>query len=263
MRRQNLPPKEDDESQDIIYGCHAVLSALQSSRQFNRIWLIAKHRYDPRFHSLLEEAKANGAVIDEVSPTRLDQLAGGGNHQGIIGQVAPYNYMELGDLITQAKEQSPQPVIVILDGITDPHNLGAIIRTAEAFGAQGVVIPQRRAAGITSTVLKVASGALEHLAVARVVNLNRALEDLKAAGFWIYGAATKHGKTLQNMNLQGAIGLVVGSEDEGLSLLTQRSCDELISIPLNGKTPSLNASVASAIALYEIYRQRFSEPIHF
>jgi 23S rRNA (guanosine2251-2'-O)-methyltransferase len=263
MRRQNLPPKEDDESQDIIYGCHAVLSALQSSRQFNRIWLISKHRYDPRFHSLLEEAKANGAVIDEVSPTRLDQLAGGGNHQGIIGQVAPYSYMELGDLITQAKAQSPQPVIVILDGITDPHNLGAIIRTAEAFGAQGVVIPQRRAAGITSTVLKVASGALEHLAVARVVNLNRALEDLKAAGFWIYGAATKQGKILQNMNLQGAIGLVVGSEDEGLSLLTQRSCDELISIPLNGKTPSLNASVASAIALYEIYRQRFSEPIHF
>jgi 23S rRNA (guanosine2251-2'-O)-methyltransferase len=151
---------------------------------------------------------------------------------------------------------------VIADGIADPHNLGAIVRTTEAVGAQGLIIPQRRAAGITSTVLKVAAGALEHLSVARVVNLHRALEELKAAGFWIYGTTANSGKQIHTIDLKGAVGLVVGSEGEGLSLLTQRCCDELISIPLAGKTPSLNASVATAMALYEIYRQRHSDPIN-
>jgi len=261
-RSAPISTDEETESQDIIYGCHSVLSALQSSRQLNRIWIITKHRYDPRFHSLLEAAKGNGTVIDEVPPTRLDQLAQGGNHQGIIAQVSPYTYLELGDLIAQAKEKSPNPVLVILDGITDPQNLGAIIRTTEAIGAQGVIIPQRRAAAITSTVMKVSTGALEHLPVARVVNLNRALEELQSSGFWIYGMATKSGKSLHSIDLKGAIGLVVGSEGDGLSLLTQRSCDELLSISLSGHTASLNASVAAAIALYEIYRQRASEPIY-
>jgi 23S rRNA (guanosine2251-2'-O)-methyltransferase len=171
--------------------------------------------------------------------------------------MSPYEYIELADLIEKAKGKSRHPVIVIAEGITDPHNLGAIIRTAEAMGCQGVVIPQRRAAGVTSTVMKVAAGALEYLPVARVVNLNRALEELKAAGFWLYGAAAKSGKSLHTINLTGAIGLVLGSEGEGLSLLTQKSCDELVSIPLAGKTPSLNASVAAAMALYEVYRQRW------
>jgi 23S rRNA (guanosine2251-2'-O)-methyltransferase len=171
--------------------------------------------------------------------------------------MSPYDYIELADLIEKAKGKSRHPVIVIAEGITDPHNLGAIIRTAEAMGCQGVVIPQRRAAGVTSTVMKVAAEALEYLPVARVVNLNRALEELKAAGFWLYGTAAKTGKSLHTINLTGAIGLVVGSEGEGLSLLTQKSCDELVSIPLAGKTPSLNASVAAGMALYEVYRQRW------
>lgn len=262
-RRSKIIHSEPEaEAQDLIYGCHSVLSALQSSRQLNRIWIISKHRYDPRFHALLEQAKNNSAIIDEVPPSRLDQIAQGGNHQGVIAQVSPYQYLELEDLIERSLAQSPNPVLVILDGITDPHNLGAIIRTTEAVGAQGVIIPQRRAAAITSTVMKVAAGALEHLPVARVVNLNRALEGLKNAGFWIYGMTTKGGKALHNMELQGAIGLVIGSEGEGLSLLTQRSCDQLVSIALSGQTPSLNASVAAAIALYEIYRQRSEEPIY-
>ena len=193
---------------------------------------------------------------------RLNQITGGGNHQGIAVQVSPYKYLELNDLITQAKETTDSPVIVIADGIVDPHNLGAIIRTAEALGVQGLIIPQRRAVGITSTVMKVAAGALENFAVARVVNLSRALEDLKAAGFWIYGTSAKAEKSLHQIDFTGAIGLVVGAEGEGLSMLTERNCDFLVSIPLKGKTPSLNASVATAISLYEICRQRLGNQIY-
>jgi 23S rRNA (guanosine2251-2'-O)-methyltransferase len=267
QQRVRLPQPNDrpvtgeEEGNDLIYGRHPVLAALESDRQLNRIWILPQLRYDPRFHALLLKAKAKGATIDEVEIKRLNQLAQGGNHQGVIAQVAPYGYTELADLIAKAKASTQEPVIVIAEGIADPHNLGAIIRTAEAIGAQGVVIPQRRAAGITSTVVKVAAGALEHLPVARVINLSRALEDLKAEGFWIYGTVAGSGKPLHSINFRGAIGLVVGSEGQGLSLLTQRCCDELVSIALLGKTPSLNASVATAIALYEIYRQRWSDKL--
>jgi 23S rRNA (guanosine2251-2'-O)-methyltransferase len=251
------PPEE--ETSDLVYGRHSVIAALEGDRKLNRIWIVPKLRYDPRFLSLLQEAKAEGAVIDEVDTQRLDRLTQHGNHQGIAAQVAPYDCIDLVDLIERAKAATDSPVILIADSITDPHNLGAIIRTAEALGSQGLVIPQRRSAGITSTVMKVAAGALEHFPVARVVNLSRALETLKEAGFWIYGTVAENGKPLHDKSLQwqGALGLVIGSEGEGLSLLTQRSCDVLVTIPLTGKTPSLNASVATAIALYEIYRQRW------
>ena len=179
-----------------------------------------------------------------------------------MAQVAPYHYQDFDQLIFQAKAQSADPVLVIIDSITDPHNLGAIIRTAEAFGAQGLILPQRRTVGVTSTVMKVAAGALEHFAIARVVNLSRALENLKQAGFWIYGTAANQGQSLEQTNLSGPVGLVIGSEGEGLSLLTQRHCDHLLSIPLAGKTPSLNASVAAAISLYEIFRQRGFHKLH-
>jgi 23S rRNA (guanosine2251-2'-O)-methyltransferase len=259
QRRHISPPlpsiKPITEDSDLIYGRHPVLSALESQRGLNRIWITTRLRYDPRFHHLILQAKDNGAVIDEVEPKRLDQITDGANHQGIAAQIAPYSYIELHELIEQAKSLT-DPVIVVADGLTDPHNLGAIIRTAEAVGAQGLVIPQRRASGITSTVVKVAAGALENFPVARVVNLGRSLEELKAAGFWIYGTAVTGSEPLHTVNFRGPIVLVVGSEGEGLSMLTQRSCDFLVSIPLLGKTPSLNASVASGMALYEIYRQR-------
>jgi 23S rRNA (guanosine2251-2'-O)-methyltransferase len=257
----NLPvnfPTEDSEN-DFVYGRHSVLAVLESKRQINRIWVTNRLHYDPRFHSLLNQAKANGAVIDEVDLKRLDRLSDGANHQGIIAQVAPHEYIDLGELIVSAKAKAKDPVIVIADGIVDPQNLGAIIRTAEAMGAQGLVIPQRRAVGITSAVMKVAAGALEHFPVARVVNLSRAIEELKEAGFWIYGTTSQSSNLIHSVDCKRALGLVVGSEGEGLSLLTQRSCDLLVSIPLAGKTPSLNASVAAAIALYEIYAQRRSE----
>ncbi len=247
---------------DLIYGRHSVLAAIEGVRHLNRIWIATKLRYDPRFHSLLSKAKANGIVVDEVEPRRLDQITQGANHQGIAAQVTPYEYVDLGDLIEQAKAATDQPVLIIADGITDPHNLGAIIRTAEALGAQGLVIPQRRASGITSTVVKVAAGALESLPVSRVININRAMEDLKNAGFWIYGAAATAAEPIDTVKFHSATVLVVGSEGDGLSLLTQQRCDVLVSIPLRGKTPSLNASVAAGMALYEVSRQRRSRVHH-
>jgi 23S rRNA (guanosine2251-2'-O)-methyltransferase len=249
------------EEPDLLYGRHPVLAALESERSLNRIWITSRLRYDPRFHALLQQAKAEGTVIDEVEPRRLDQITQRANHQGVAAQVAPYAYTDLSDLIEQAKATSDQPVLVVADSITDPHNLGAIIRTAEALGAQGLVIPQRRAVGITSTVMKVAAGALESFPVARVVNLSRALEELKAAGFWIYGTAATASQPLHTVQFNGATVLVVGAEGEGLSLMTQRCCDVLVSIPLHGTTPSLNASVAAGMALYEIYRQRWSNTL--
>jgi 23S rRNA (guanosine2251-2'-O)-methyltransferase len=251
-----------DDSAELIYGRHPVLAALEAERSLNRIWIIPRLRYDHRFHTLLQQAKTNGVVIDEVDPRRLDQMTQGANHQGVVAQAAPYEYVELAALIEQAKAKVDQPVLVVADGITDPHNLGAIIRSAEAIGAQGLIIPQRRAAGITATVAKVAAGALESFPVARVVNLNRALEDLKAAGFWMYGLEMEGSEPIHTVEFTGAIALVVGAEGEGLSMLIQRGCDRLVSIALTGNTPSLNASVATGMALYEVYRQRQFKTLH-
>lgn len=247
---------------DMIYGRHSVLAALEGQRYLNRLWITSRLRYDGRFHTLLSAAKANGTVIDEVEHRRLDQITHGANHQGIAAQVAPYEYVDFGDLIQNAKATTEHPVFIAADGITDPHNLGAIIRTAEAIGVQGLVIPQRRAVGITSAVTKVAAGALETFPVARVVNLTRALEELKEAGFWIYGAAANASQPVHTVHFDGPVVLVIGAEGEGLSLLIQRCCDALVSIPLQGNTPSLNASVATGMILYEIYRQRNSHTFH-
>jgi 23S rRNA (guanosine2251-2'-O)-methyltransferase len=257
-----VQPSVETDDTDLLYGRHTVVAALENGRNLNRVWITPRLRYDPRFHTLLSEAKANGTVIDEVELHRLNQLTNGANHQGVAAQVAPYAYLDLADLIEQAKSASEQPVLVVADSVTDPHNLGAIIRTAEALGAQGMVIPQRRAVGITSTVMKVAAGALETFPVARVINLSRALEALKAAGFWIYGTTAEGSQPIHTTEFNGAIALVIGAEGEGLSLLTQKVCDALVSIPLQGKTPSLNASVAAGMALYEIYRQRWSHTLY-
>lgn len=249
----NLNIENDDDN--LVYGCYPVLAALEGDRLLNRIWVTSKISHDARFETLLKDAKSQGTIIDLVGVERLNQITNGANHQGVAAQIAPYDYLELEDLIVEAKQKSESPVIIIADGITDPHNLGAIVRTAEALGMQGLIIPQRRAVGINSTVMKVAAGALENFAVARVINLNRAIERLKEAGFWIYGTVSERGESLHKMKLEGAIALVIGSEGEGLSLSVEKACDFLVSIPLQGKTPSLNASVATAICLYEINRQ--------
>lgn len=254
-------PNEESLSNDYIYGKHAVLSALQSGRQINRIWIISKLRYDPTFNLPIAEAKSNGAVIDEVDARRLSQLCAGGNHQGIVAQVAPYHYWDLGELIEKAQTESDRPVILVADSLTDPQNLGSMVRTAEALGVQGMVIPQRRAVGITSSVQKVAAGALEHLPVARVTNLSRALQELKDAGFWIYGTTANANTPIHEVTFTGPIALVIGAEGEGLNLLTENTCDFLVSIPLSGKTASLNAATAAAMCLYEVNRQRWSNKI--
>jgi 23S rRNA (guanosine2251-2'-O)-methyltransferase len=272
-RKISRPPISTEVSQDtdLIYGKHPVLSALESERELNRIWITPRLRYDARYHSLISRAKENGTVVDEVEPKRLDQLTNYANHQGIAAQIAPYTYIDVEEMISKAFTVSDSPVILVADGIVDPQNLGAMIRTAEALGAQGLVIPQRRAAGITSTVMKVAAGALENFLVSRVVNLSRTLEELKAAGFWIYGTAANGSVPLNTVEFTSAkdhnqkptpIVLVIGSEGEGLSMLTQHCCDVLLSIPLAGKTPSLNASVAAGMALYEIFRQRWANTLH-
>lgn len=245
-----------NENDDFIYGRHSVQAALEGHRQLNRIWITPKLRYSTTFNSLLQTAKKEGSIIDEVAMERLNQMTQGANHQGIAAQIAPYAYLELDALIEKARSLTDKPMIVAAEGITDPQNLGSIIRTAEALGAQGVVIPQRRAAGITSTVMKVAAGALEYLPVARVVNFSRALEALKQAGFWVYGTVAEGGKLISETSFDDSTVLVVGGEAQGLNLLTQRHCDELVSIPLMGKTASLNAHVASAIALYEVSHRR-------
>lgn len=259
---QTAPHEADQERADLIYGRHTVSAALESDRTVNRVWVTSRLRYSSQFYTLLQAAKSQGTVIDEVSPQRLSQITNHANHQGIAAQIAPYQYLELTDLIAQAKQKSDKPVIVAIDGVTDPHNLGAIIRTAESIGAQGIVIPQRRSVGITSTVVKVAAGALETFPVSRVVNLSQALEELKQSGFWIYGTAANADKPVHTASFDGAIVLVVGAEGEGLSVLIQRNCDVLVSIPLKGRTPSLNASVATGMALYEIYRQRWANTVH-
>jgi len=249
---------ETEADTDLIYGRHTVLAALEGGRTLNRVWITPRLRYDPRFHGLLQQAKADGTIVDEVEPQRLHYLTAGATHQGVVAQVAPYAYLDLDSLIQQAKAAVEQPVLVAVDSLTDPQNLGAIIRTAEALGAQGLVLPQRRSVGITSAVMKVAAGALETFPVARVVNLGRALETLKASGFWIYGTAASASRALHTVSLTGPIVLVIGSEANGLSLQTQRYCDELVAIPLHGKTPSLNAAIAAAMTLYEAYRQRWA-----
>jgi len=246
---------------DTIYGRHSVIAALESGRTLHKLWIVPQLRYDSRFMGLLQTAKSNGTIVDEANYTQLARITDGGNHQGVAAQVAAYDYLELHDAIARAKAASDRAVIVAVDGITDPHNLGAIARTAEALGAKGLVIPQRRAVGVTSTVAKVAAGAIEHLDIARVGNLVQALETLKAEGFWIHGLAAAGNEALEKADLTGPIVLVIGAEGDGLSLLVQKTCDVLLSIPMTGHTPSLNASVAAGMALYEISRQRRNQSL--
>ena len=212
-------------------------------------------RSAPKFMQLLRDAKASGVLVEEVTWARLAQMTGGAVHQGIALQTAAADTLNLPDLIDGCSELNEPPLLLALDGLTDPHNLGAIVRSAEALGAHGVVLPQRRSAGLTGSVAKVAAGALEHLPVARVVNLNRSLETLKDAGYRVVGLAEEGDQTLEEVDLEGPLVVVTGSEGQGLSMLTRRHCDQLIRIPLRGVTPSLNASVATALCLYEVARR--------
>ncbi len=242
----------DKNFDDWIWGKHSVYEALSSDRAINRIWCTSEIFSSDKFYILLKDLKSKGVLIEEVSWNRLSQLTYGASHQGIALQLACSKTISLDQLIDFSKQNSPKPILVALDGITDPHNVGAIIRSAEAFDCKGVIIPQRRSAGLTGTVAKVAAGALEHLHVSRVVNLNRALEELKKNGFIVVGLSGNGQLSISNFQEKGPLVVVVGSEDKGISLLTQKKCDFILSISLKGKTSSLNASVAAAISLFHL-----------
>ena len=201
---------------------------------------------------MLKDLKLKGVLIEEVSWNRLSQLTYVASHQGVALQLACSKTISLEQLIDFSKRKSANPIIIALDGITDPHNVGAIIRSAEAFDCKGIIIPQRRSAGLTGTVAKVAAGALEHLPVSRVVNLNRALEQLKENGFLIIGLTGDAQLPILKFQDKSPLVVIVGSEDKGISLLTQKKCDFLLRIPLKGKTSSLNASVAAAISIFHL-----------
>ena len=240
---------------DLIWGRHSAQAVLESGRPIHRIWCTPEMRFSPKFLQLIREAKASGVLVEEVTWARLGQLTGGAVHQGIALQTAAAETLDLPTLIEGCAAIGEPALLMAVDGLTDPHNLGAIVRSAEALGAHGLVLPQRRSAGLTGSVAKVAAGALEHLPVARVVNLNRALDTLKREGYRVVGLAGEGTVSLEEADLDGPLVIVTGSESDGLSMLTRRNCDQLVRIPLRGATPSLNASVATALLLYEVARR--------
>tara|TARA_B100000579_G_scaffold23123_1_gene16319 strand:+ start:793 stop:1959 length:1167 start_codon:yes stop_codon:yes gene_type:complete len=248
-------------SDDLIWGRHSTEAALLSGRAIHRIWCTSELKISPKFYQLLKESKASGVLVEEVSWSRLGQLTNGAVHQGIVLQIAASKTLDLSNLINACKPFGDASLLLALDGLTDPQNLGAIIRSAEALGAQGLILPQRRSAGLTGSVAKVAAGALEHLPVARVINLNRSLEKLKDEGYTVIGLAEEGPLTLSEVKFLGPLVVVVGSEDKGISLITRRLCDQLVRIPLKGVTTSLNASVATSIFLYEVARSRWMRTI--
>ena len=241
-------------SDDLIWGRHSTEAALSSGRAIHRIWCTSELKISSKFFQLIKDSKASGVLVEEVSWSRLGQLTNGAVHQGIVLQIAASKTHDLKDLINACKAFGDSSLLLALDGLTDPQNLGAIIRSAEALGAHGLILPQRRSAGLTGSVAKVAAGALEHLPVARVINLNRSLEKLKDEGYSVVGLAEEGPSTLSEIKFQGPLVVVVGSEDKGISLITRRLCDQLVRIPLKGVTTSLNASVATSIFLYEVAR---------
>ncbi len=254
-RGESSPHAPEAVADDLLWGRHATQAALEAGRPIHRIWCTSELRSASKFLQLLRDAKSSGVLVEEVTWARLGQLTGGAVHQGIVLQTAAAETFDLGDLVKGCSALDEAPLLLALDGLTDPHNLGAIVRSAEALGAHGVVLPQRRSAGLTGSVAKVAAGALEHLPVARVVNLNRSLETLKSSGYRVIGLAEEGDLTLEEVDLDGPLVMVTGSEGQGLSMLTRRHCDQLIRIPLRGVTPSLNASVATALCVYEVARR--------
>ncbi len=247
-KKFQLSPNERN-FEDWIWGKHSVFAALNSERPINRIWCTSEIFSSEKFYLLLKDLKSKGVLIEEVTWSRLSQLTSGAVHQGVALQHASAESITLEKLIDISKSKSSNPIIVALDGVTDPHNFGAIIRSAEAFDCKGIIVPQRRSAGLTGTVAKVAAGALEHIPVSRVVNLNRAIDELKKKGFIIIGLSGDGQVPISEFKEKAPFVVIVGAENKGISLLVQKKCDYLLKIPLKGKTSSLNASVAAAISL--------------
>ncbi|MFS0891310.1 23S rRNA (guanosine(2251)-2'-O)-methyltransferase RlmB [Peribacillus frigoritolerans] len=241
-------------SEEYIIGRNPVLEALRSEREVNKIW-IAEGSQKGSMQPLIGLAKEKKVLVQIVPKKKIDQMVEG-IHQGVIAQVAAYEYVELDDLFAKAAERDEAPFFMILDEVEDPHNLGSIMRTADAVGAHGIIIPKRRAVGLTATVAKASTGAIEYIPVARVTNLARAVEELKERGVWIVGTDAKGSDDYRNMDGKMPIGLVIGSEGKGMARLMKEKCDFLIRLPMAGKVTSLNASVAAGLLMYEVYRKR-------
>ena len=243
-------------SMDRIEGRNAVLEAYRSGRCVDKLF-VQEHLQDGPVRTILREAKKAGTIVSFVKKERLDEMSETGHHQGVIAQVAAYEYASVEEIWRRAEERNEAPFFILLDGIEDPHNLGAIIRTACLAGAHGVIVPKHRASGLTATVVRASAGALNYIPVAKVTNLKQTMDQLKEKGIW-FVCADMGGERMYDLNLTGPIGLVIGSEGEGVSRLVRENCDYTASIPMRGEIDSLNASVAAGVLMYEIVRQRTS-----
>ena len=248
-------PKRAELSEDILLGRNAVREAIKSGRSINRI-LIAEGSHGGSISEIINLAKERHLVLQSISTDKLDTLCGGQRHQGIAAYAAPVDYVELDDILNLAKDRGEDPFLILLDELEDPHNLGAILRTADAVGAHGILIPKHRSCPLSSVVAKTSAGAVEYVPVARIGNVAQTLEGLKKQGLWVAGADMDGTENYYEANLTGPIVLVIGSEGHGVSRLTKEACDFIVKIPMRGKVNSLNASNAAAILAYEILKQR-------
>lgn len=237
-----------------IEGRNAVLEAFRSGKTIDKLFVLDGCKDGP-VQSIVREARKQDTIISFVAKERLDQISATGRHQGVIAYAAAYQYAEVEDLLQAAEEKGEPPFLILLDGIEDPHNLGAILRTANLAGAHGLIIPKQRAAGLTAAVARTSAGAINYTPVAKVTNLSATIEKLKKRGLW-FACADMGGEIMYRTNLRGPIGLVVGNEGSGVSRLVKEKCDMIVSIPMRGDIDSLNASVAAGILAYEIVRQR-------
>lgn len=245
----------EKENNDIIAGRNSVLELLESDKDINKIYVQAGEKHGS-INKIISIAKKKRIIISEVDKQKINTLAPNMNHQGVIAVVPPFNYCEVEDILEDAKSKNEDPFIVILDGIEDVHNLGSIIRTAETAGVHGIIIPKRRAASVNSTVNKVSAGAVSHMKIARVNNINETISYLKDNGLWICGTDMDTKKYYYEQDLKGPIGIVIGSEGYGMSRLVKENCDFLVKIPMKGRITSLNASVSAGIVIYEVVKQR-------
>lgn len=240
---------------DRIFGTNPVFEALSSGREIDKIFILEGARHS-RLGQIISLAKKRGIHYTTVSRKKLDELSENGNHQGILAFAAAHEYSTVDDILILAEKRGEAPFIIIAEGLSDPHNLGSIVRTANAAGAHGVIIPKNRSVGLTATVAKVSAGALEYTPVARVTNISSTIDELKKAGLWIAGTALEGSSLHYDADLTGALAIVIGSEGEGLSRLVREKCDFLVKIPMLGQAESLNASVAAGVLMYEAVRQR-------
>lgn len=255
MRNERVKPEPEIQNEGYIEGRNAVLEALKAGRPIDKLF-VAKGDTDGSLSRIAAMAKKAGIPVVDIDRRKLDTMSVTGAHQGVIAACAVREYVSVEDILNTAKEKREDPFIIVCDEISDPHNLGAIIRTAEVAGVHGIIIPKRRSAGATATVAKTSAGAIEYVPIAKVPNIVSALDELKKAGVWIYGTSADGQNDLWETDLRGPIALVIGSEGDGMSRLVSENCDFKLSIPMKGSISSLNASCSAAIVIYEAVRQR-------